>query len=76
MESNKKEKNGFFEDSNGCKSSLRLFSFLLLLTTFFVICFQVYINEINLYLIITLLMFSFAPKVAQKIVEEFFKNKT
>ena len=66
---------GFFEDSNGSKSSIRLFGFLLLLTTIIVILFQVYTKEVNLYLIITLLMFSFAPKVAQKIVEEFFKNK-
>lgn len=67
---------GFFEDLNGSKSSIRLFGFLLLLVTLLVICFQVWAGEVNLYLIITLLMFSFAPKVAQKIVEEFFKNKT
>jgi len=60
---------GFFEEGEGVKSSIRLQMFMTTLFTFVVIGYQVYHNNVDYLLALTLLTASFAPKVLQKFAE-------
>ena len=64
---------GFFESSEGRKSSIRLQMFLTMIFTFIVIGYQVVVNENHtpdFMTMITLLTASFTPKLIQKISEK------
>ena len=62
-------KTGFLEEKEGVKSSMRLFSLLTLIFTFAVIGWQVYAQQVDYLLCLTLLCAAFAPKLLQKFAE-------
>ena len=70
---------GFFEDSNGNKSSTRLKTFLSAITALFIALISVLINEVSigesLPVIITLLAFSSGEKSYQYLLESKFKKQ-
>jgi hypothetical membrane protein len=63
------KKIGFFDEDEGVRSSIRLQMFLTLIFAFIVIGYQVYKNQVDYLLALTLLVGAFAPKVLQKFAE-------
>lgn len=65
-------KTGFFEELPGEKSMMRLMCFLSLIVALVAAAFMVVTDQLNangMALICALLMFAFAPKAAQKYIE-------
>ena len=58
-----------FSEANGQLSLVRIMSFLTLLTGLFLAVFSIF-EEVQINVIVTLLVASFAPKVVQKYAEK------
>lgn len=64
------EKNKFFEDENGNKSSIRLQMFITMFFSFLIIGYQVFYNQVDIVLTTILLTATFAPKQIQNFSEK------
>ena len=62
-------KTGFFEEKEGVRSAIRLQMFMTMLFSFVIIAYQVYVQQVDYLLCLTLLCAAFAPKLLQKFAE-------